>query len=493
MEQMTPGEWAKEQLKRAPSFAIATAIVAGMLLLSTFIEYSSARGRPPELAAVEADLKPEQEQNLADLDQNIDPADPELNPADPVPEDEVRDVSPIDAPLDDTTLDTDFTEDDKSDVLEASDPVPMEFTKKMAVIGISAGAGGFRGVLGGRSAAGKRRAAHRFGMPKGTDKAILAALRWLKKVQNKETGGWDCAKWGGNRGADKGVSGLALLAFLGFGCTDKQPREFALTVRKAIQFLLNEQRTSGDKKGWFGERMYTQGICTMALAEAYAMTNRRRLKEGAQDGLDYILSLQPSYGGFSYTGPGTDTSVTGFQLQAIKSAYIAKLNVPTKARASAEHFLKICMAKNYSTPYRINATADVQGGGSLSMTAASLTGRLFLGHKRTAPDCVGQAKFLTQNDQHVQLAKAANNLYSTYYLSLSMFNMGGDYWRSWNRAFNAPLRAKQVQAGPLNGSWPTQGFLYGGHGGRIYTTSMACLALEIYFRFLPTYRSIKNF
>ena len=85
--------------------------------------------------------------------------------------------------------------------------------------------------------------------------------------------------------------------------------------------------------------------------------------------------------------------------------------------------------------------------------------------------------------------KQASNLYFIYYLSLSMFNMGGKYWKSWNNAFNVPLRARQVKAGPDTGSWPTEGFRYGAHGGRIYTTAMACLALEVYFRYLPSYKS----
>jgi len=493
MEQLTPGEWAKEQLKRAPSFAIATAIVAAMLVVSTFIQYAEP-SNPPTIDPVEAEIAEEEPPPIEEIKERIEPERPKLDPMKPAPAVEQEDVVPVNAPLDDVTADIEFTEDPTSDALETSDPFPMELTKKMAVIGTTSGTGGFRGVLGSRSKSGKRRAARRFGMPKGTDKDILAGLRWLKKVQNKETGGWDCRKWDGNRGADQGVSGLALLAFLGFGCTDKQPTEFASTVRKAIQYLVKVQQTDGgdgadSKKGWFGERMYTQGICTMALAEAYAMTGRRDCERAAQMGLDYILRKQPTWGAFGYTGPGNDTSVTGFQLQALKAAYVAGLKVPKEARERAERFLRICMAKNYSTPYRIDASREVQGGGTPTMTAASLTGRLFLGHKRDAPDCEGQANYLIGNDQHVMAGKQAANLYFIYYLSLSMFNMGGKYWKSWNNAFNLPLRAKQVKAGADMGSWPTEGFRYGGHGGRVFTTAMACLALEVYFRYLPSYKS----
>ncbi len=386
-----------------------------------------------------------------------------------------------------------MTENADSDAPQAADPFPMELTKKMAVIGTSPGTGGFRGVLGNRTEAGKRRAAALFGMPKGTDKDIEAALRWLAKVQNKETGGWDDPNYV-NRAAINADSGLALLAFLGYGCTDKSPTEFAPVVRKAIEYLIKVQTRDTDKSnkskdGSFGEQFYTQGICTMALCEAYAMDIRiPKLKEAAQAGIDFILRHQPSYGSFGYTGAGNDTSVTGFQIQAMKAAYVAGLDVPESAREKTERWLKINMTSEGGTPYRIRTDQEVQDNAKPTMTAASLTARLFMGHGPKSPDCVRQAEFITANDAHVKVGQAASNLYHVYYLCLSMFNMGGNYWKSWNAAFNEPLRAKQEKDGPEKGSWPEKTCQYGNRGGRVYTTAMACLALEVYFRFLPSYK-----
>jgi hypothetical protein len=491
MEQLTPGDWAREQLKRAPSFAIATAIVALFLVMSMFIEYAPARTAADNLSPVEAEIAEEEPDVIEEIDE-IQPEEPDLKPDPDAPPVEDADAVPVDAPLDDMTIDTDFTDDVTSDVTEPTDPFPMELSRKMATIGTEAGTGGFRGVLGARSPAGRRSAGRRYGMPKGTDKDIIAGLRWLKKIQNKETGGWEPAKYNGARSADAGVSGLALLAFLGFGCTDKRPHEFASTVDRAIKYLIDRQKKhggedAGKKRGWFGQRMYSQGICTMALAEAYAMTGRKDCERAAQAGLDYILARQPSYGSFGYSGEGNDVSVTGFQLQALKSAYIAGLKVPKTAKDRAKKFLSICMHKpNGGVPYRINVAKSGQGSGGLrpSMTAATLTGRLFLGAKNRDPDCIKQADFLTRKDTHITIAKTASNFYTIYYLSLSMFNMGGKYWKSWNNAFNKPLRAKQVKSGPDKGCWKSKG-----HGGDIFGTTMACLSLEVYFRYLPTYKS----
>jgi len=471
MEQLTTGEWAKEQLKRAPSFAIAAAIITAFLIISTFIEYSEAR-LADALVPVEADIVDIEPDPVDEIDDAIDPEEAEFRPIEDAPLVDV-DVVPVDAPLDDVTVDVDFTEDLTSDEVEPTDPFPIELTKKMAVIGSDPGTGGFRGSLGSRTLGGKRRAARRFGMPRGTDRDIIAALRWLKKVQ-KPDGSWSSQEWGCGANKDAGVSGLALLAFLGFGCTDKHPTEFAPTVRKAVAYLLKRQNN-----GWFGERMYTQGICTMALAETYGMKiGGSKVKKAAQHAIDYIARIQPEGGGFSYGGGGNDTSVTGFNLQAIKAALNVGLSVSPDTLAKSERFLRRCLNADYSTSYQAG-----QGGGKPSMTAASLTGRLFLGHKRTARDCTGQAQWLTANNKHVQIARQANNLYTIYYMSLSMFNMGRNYWKGWNKAFNAPLRARQEKKGPNKGSWPNGGFAYGGHGGRVYTTAMAVLSLEVYFRY----------
>ena len=62
MEQLTPQEWMREQLRRAPSFAIATAAMALFLLISTLIEYSSALPKP-DLPPVEAELAKEEQQS----------------------------------------------------------------------------------------------------------------------------------------------------------------------------------------------------------------------------------------------------------------------------------------------------------------------------------------------------------------------------------------------------------------------------------------------
>ncbi len=507
MEQLTLGEWVRSQLKRAPSFALASAITAILLLICATIEYAPASEPPPTLPPVRAEVEQEMRQQLEEIDRNIDPEEPELEQTDEMVEEPVESTvdTETDVVDDDFHVEADFVEDD-SMVTQPTDPVPAEFTEQLAAISIDSGSGGFRGELSQiRSPAGRRRMARRAGMHAGTDEAILAGLRWLKNAQNPETGGWDAQRWGGSRSHSGGVSGLALLAFLGYGCTDL-PRgelaEFAPTVVKAIEYLIDRQEQSpdSDRLGWFGGRLYTQGIVTMALAEASVMVQNRylreRAREAAQLGLDYILRLQPEHGAFSYTGPGRDMSVTGFQLQALKAALTAELDVPSEALARAERVLAISMTGRGSTPYRIDPELSQQrGSGKFSMSAVTLTCRLWLGQSRRSEAAQRQAEYLTRNDQHLSQASDPSNLYIIYYTSLAMYNMGGRYWHDWNEVFNEALREAQVKDGPDAGSWDPGIHSGGGarSGGRVYTTAMALMSLQVYFRYLPTYQALDAF
>jgi hypothetical protein len=72
--------------------------------------------------------------------------------------------------------------------------------------------------------------------------------------------------------------------------------------------------------------------------------------------------------------------------------------------------------------------------------------------------------------------------------------MGGDVWKSWNASIKKTLLNSQRKGGPpdgsrrdVDGSWDPVG---GGHvsvGGRVFSTSLGALTLEVYYRYLPLY------
>jgi hypothetical protein len=52
------------------------------------------------------------------------------------------------------------------------------------------------------------------------------------------------------------------------------------------------------------------------------------------------------------------------------------------------------------------------------------------------------------------------------------------------------LIQSQEKGGHKEGSWSPEGADYGTHAGRIYTTSLALLTLEVYYRHLPLYKQV---
>ena len=86
---------------------------------------------------------------------------------------------------------------------------------------------------------------------------------------------------------------------------------------------------------------------------------------------------------------------------------------------------------------------------------------------------------------------AIRDTYYWYYATQVMFNLGGPEWDQWNRTMRRMLIETQCQDGCAMGSWdperPTPD-IWGMKGGRMVTTTLSTLTLEVYYRYLPLYR-----
>ena len=77
------------------------------------------------------------------------------------------------------------------------------------------------------------------------------------------------------------------------------------------------------------------------------------------------------------------------------------------------------------------------------------------------------------------------DMYYWYYGSYAMFQMGnkyGNHWKKWNAALKPTLLDNQRQDGDFKGSWNPVG-PWGYSGGRVYSTAIGALCLEVYFRY----------
>jgi hypothetical protein len=68
-----------------------------------------------------------------------------------------------------------------------------------------------------------------------------------------------------------------------------------------------------------------------------------------------------------------------------------------------------------------------------------------------------------------------------------MFQNGGEGWDKWNDLVRDRIVKRQKIKGHQAGSWDPDDSSYGAYGGRIYSTALATLTLEVYYRFLRLY------
>jgi hypothetical protein len=78
-----------------------------------------------------------------------------------------------------------------------------------------------------------------------------------------------------------------------------------------------------------------------------------------------------------------------------------------------------------------------------------------------------------------------------------MHHMEGEYWETWNNAYRDMLVKHQETKGIERGSWDPLGkdpdlWCQRGQGGRLYATCLSIYTLEVYYRHLPLYSSIKK-
>ncbi|MCC7085586.1 MAG: hypothetical protein IT427_11340 [Pirellulales bacterium] len=351
-----------------------------------------------------------------------------------------------------------------------------------------------------RMATGRTEIARRYGGSPEAVASVEAALYWLAANQSDD-GRWDPDQFGAGKenavlghnrqgagaNADTGITGLALLAFLGSGHTH-QKGEYSKTVQRGLEFLLSTQAADGNLAGAAETYafMYSHGMATFALSEAYAMTGDKRFEGAVRKAINYTISAQlPSTGGWRYKAKERpeelgDTSQLGWQLMAIKSAELAGIAIPARVEDGAIRYLKIVSTGPFG------GKASYQPGPpkpTAAMTAEALVCRQFLGMARDNPASNEAGDYLLQDLPSSQKI----NLYYWYYGTLGMFQLQGQHWERWNQAMQATLVSHQRGDGKFAGSWDPD-CQWGGYGGRVYSTALSALCLEVYYRYLPIYR-----
>ncbi len=342
------------------------------------------------------------------------------------------------------------------------------------------------------TAAEKEEVVTKFGGGKKTLQAVSRGLSWLAAHQHSD-GHWglhdfhtqckghQCNGAGGEH-SDTAATGFALLAMLGDGHTHAEGSHRA-TVDKGVRWLIDRQKDDGDlfTSGGGNSQMYSHAIAAIALCEVYGMSGDPKLRQPAQKAVDFIVSAQHDQGGWRYRPrqPG-DTSVFGWQIMALKSAQIAGLTVPQPTLDRAKTWLQGPQKQKGRFGYMPNA------GPTPTMTAEALLCLQYMGANRNHADLQAGAAYLLENLP----VPGKETSYYWYYATQVMYHMGGEHWRRWNEAEHDMLIQTQVTTGPMTGTWDPKD-QWESKGGRIYSTALRILMLEVSLRHLPLYEVLK--
>jgi hypothetical protein len=318
-----------------------------------------------------------------------------------------------------------------------------------------------------------------------SEKAVTEGLRWLVRSQEED------GHWGMSEGRFRAaMTGLSLLCFLGHGETMASP-EFGPAVKKGIDWLIrngnSHQGRLSMEPAFSQAGVYAHAIATYALSEYYTISGDERVAELLKSAVGYIMEGQASDGGWMYSydqSTPSDTSVSGWQIQALKAAQLSGLKIEG---------LEGTLQKAELNLERVQGPGGGFGYRTADRELYSLTGVGLLCTYLLKPD----------DDRRIRAAvafilnKAATqfpvdyrgetgDLYSWYYTTRALAHIGGPAWKKWNDWMQDQLIRNQS----VDGSWPpmagkTPGFYQRQAEGMgpVFRTTFCVLILEAYYRY----------
>ena len=391
------------------------------------------------------------------------------------------------------------------------------------------------------------------GPSKPTQESVLAGMTWLVRHQRADgswsplgmsalcTPGSPCIPADASVTAnyDEGLTGLALLTFLGAGqghdseviITDtamgKQYR-LADVMTRGLKWLVQRQHDDGS----FSDSgfLYNEALATMAVCEAYGLSHNRYWKEPARKAVDFLLRAQrrnPQDGSpwgwryasaerldadhaagklddahFAHEISDADLSATCWAVMALKSAQMARIDVPEANLRGALAFAQSVATDDGLAGYLTREGAGQKVGGigeqfayhAGTMTALDMLSRTFVARDLGDPFLELGAKQLAKDLPSVSKDKLSVDYYYWYYATLALNQYdgpdsprkSGKYWTPWNEAMQSAVLALQDKSTERDlcsrGGWLVDDrWSYAGHA--IYNTAINTLTLEVYYRY----------
>ncbi len=375
------------------------------------------------------------------------------------------------------------------------------------------------GAMALRSGKGRKSAIKKYGGSGKTEAAVDRGLRWLRDHQNPD------GSWGEGKNTKAFLTSVALLAFLGHNETPSS-QEYGACVLKAIKRLIDMVNTRGEN-GLVKEDPNTYGHAAVAyaLSEACALTRFPMVVTAMNYMLETLVKGQNAQGGYNYGYNNAenrfDLSLSGWHYQALKAGFSAGSTVPGLEQAiekSIKGMKEVMYAPDGGFAYSKETKPPIVG--CATMTAVGCLCLQLMGEGKSRE--VGTGIKWIQEKNAAELLKCdwkgIDNykdekakvwpIYLWYYQTQAIFQFtdgSGPLWKAWNKEFQNALINEQES----DGHWTSPREKYSkdpnakiGHGENVhsfnkmqldydvYSTALCVLMLEVYYRYLPTFKVV---
>jgi hypothetical protein len=499
-------ETSQERLmkKHVPAWVVSGAVHVAVIALAILIlgARTADTKTPDKVLATTAEKTDDpDDKNLTNedpgLDSNIEAALPEIDRLDKQNADAKVTDENVGAP-DVQTNDTTALKPPGIDAADLTNP-GVAGTDGGLMTGTGGGGGQISAMSAGRSGATKSKLLREGGGNEESERAVARGLAWLAR-QQKQDGGWEYDQ--GEKEHRAAATGMALLPFLAAGETHKpgkngEERKYMKTVGNGLSALMKMCPPSGANAGRISANMYVQGIATIPLCEAYGMTKDPALRPYAQAAINFVQKAQGPNGSWGYgAGANGDTSIVGWQIQALQAAKLGGLVVDDRVIKKAINFLNLAAGGSRKSMYGYGDSAGAQPGTAL--TAVGLLCRYYIdnwgpSHPGMIDGVAGLVKTPPAGSGNIR------NMYYYYYATQVVHFYEGEDWKNWNEGKLVDgtrkggmrdwlIAQQRKKDGAELGSWDPEGGWFGTQCGRLGTTAMCLLTLEVYYRHLPLYK-----
>jgi len=479
----TTTEEITEELRRSRTPAIISLVVTAIAMLILAIkqlEFFEEEPLPPLIAGFSDQIE-DVEESLPIEPPAKEVGEQQEQPAEEPVEEMVEEAEPMPDPL-----------PEPAPVIEMADAALPETPDGTAPSSPEPTAGTELGAVSNRTESGRKMLLEKFGGSAASESAVGFALEWLAARQ-RPNGTWDFNDVGpcthqGSANNPIGGTAYALLPFLAAGQTHREG-QYRRQVQAGLEFLMQvgvSAPAGYDLRGVVNKAdrdvdpnyaYYVHGAATLVLCEAYGMTKDRKLKAAAEGAVLFLINSQDRRGGgwrYNPQQPGS-TSATAIQVMALRAAEKAGIRIPDATwKGAAHYFDSVSIDREGRYGYEVEKKFY-----AISVTSMALLSRMSLGWGRDDGDMRAGVALIDKRGPY-------DNLYYNYFATQVMKNWGGPEWERWNGRLRDDLIAWQETDGPAKGSWtPRDRAEYSRAGGRLLTTCLAALTLEVYYRYQP--------